>query len=138
MADKIGADAMPRAGDLPDGVVDVIAEGVPALIAIEQRRKDAQRQRCRHEQRIALQRRQDHVAELVRDGRTFGQLLVLLGARRLRAGGHFAVNPLGLVEQLTRARHLFGAQEIGNRQQHGFLQKRTVDVRIADRGVPGL
>ena len=92
-----------------------------SLITVEQRRKYTQRQRGGDEQRITLQRRQDHVAERFGGGGIFEQLLVSLGARRLRTGGHFAVHPLGSVEQLARARHLIDAQEIGNRQQHGVV-----------------
>ena len=54
---QVGADAVRRAGDLPDGVVDVVAERLPALVAVEERREDAQRQRRGDEQRVALQRR---------------------------------------------------------------------------------
>jgi hypothetical protein len=111
-----------RARNLPDGVVDVIAERLPALIAIEERRKHAKRKRRRHEERIALQRRQDHVADCFSGRRPLCQLLVPLRARRLRAGGDFAVHPVSRVEQFARARYLFRAQEIGNREQHPFLR----------------
>ncbi len=76
-----------------DGVVDVTAERVAAGVAIEQRRKDLERQRRRHEERAALQAREDHLAELARLRRVFRQLQVLLGARRLRAGRDAAVDP---------------------------------------------
>ena len=71
---EIGADAKRRAGDLANRVVDVIAERVPALVAVEERRKDAQRQRRGHEQRAALQRGENQIAELLRDRMVLGQL----------------------------------------------------------------
>ena len=95
---QVGADAVRRAGDLADGVVDVVAERLAALVAIEQRREDAQRQRRGDEQRVALQRAEDQVAELARDRVALGQLQVVLGPRRLMAGGDLAVDPAGGVE----------------------------------------
>ena len=77
-----------------------------------------QRQRRRHEQRIALQRLEDHLPELSRDRVAFGDLPVVLGARRLMPGGDLAVDPFGRVEQAARMRHLLGGQNIGNLNQH--------------------
>ena len=84
---------MRRARHLADRVVDVAAERMPAGVLVEERRKDLERQRRRHEERVALQGAEDHLAELARLRRVFGQLQVLFGARRLRAGGDTAVDP---------------------------------------------
>src|SRR5688500_15755246 len=65
---EIGADTGSGALDLPDGVVDVIAEGVPTFVAIEQRREHPGGERCRNKERMALECREDHLAQLTRHG----------------------------------------------------------------------
>ncbi len=77
-----------------------------------------QRQRRGDEQRILLQRLDDHLTELARDRMTLGNLHVVLGLRRLMTGGDPAVDPLGGVEQAARLRHLLGRQHVGNLNQH--------------------
>ena len=111
---EIGADAVRRAGHLPDRVVDVAAERVTAGVLIEERRKHLERQRRRHEERAALQRAEDHFAELARLRRILRQLQVLLGARRLRSSRDFAIDPCRGVEDLTGLRHLVGSQDVRN------------------------
>ncbi|HEX3389929.1 MAG TPA: hypothetical protein VHT94_12890, partial [Streptosporangiaceae bacterium] len=57
-------ETLTRSDELTDRGVDVRAEGLSSGVAVEHRRKDAQRQRSRHEQRRLRQRAKDHVAEL--------------------------------------------------------------------------
>ena len=115
---QIGANAQRRAGDLPDRVVDVIAEGLSASIQVEQRRKDPERQRRGREQRAVLQRGENQVAQLAPDGMILGQLQVVLDLRRLAARGHPAIHPVGGIEQAARMRHLLGAENVRNLQKH--------------------
>jgi len=51
----IGANAIGRAGNLADGIVQMRAEGLAAFVAVEERREDPERQRRGDEQRVALQ-----------------------------------------------------------------------------------
>jgi hypothetical protein len=92
----------------------VVAERLPALVAVEQGREDLRGQRRRHEERVAFERRDDHVAQLPRRRVVFGQLHVVLGARRLRAGRDAPVNPLGLREHAPTMGDLFGRQHFGD------------------------
>jgi hypothetical protein len=87
-------------------------------VAIEQRRKDLERQRGRHEQGVALERAEHDLAKLARGGRVLRQLQVALGARRLAARGDAAVDPLGLFQQTTAVRDLIGREDIRNVKQH--------------------
>jgi hypothetical protein len=50
----------------------MVSEGLSPLVAIEQRWKHAKRQGRRDEQRISLQRREDHIADLLGDRMAFG------------------------------------------------------------------
>ena len=109
---------MRRAGHLPDGVVHVRAERLAALVAVEQRRKHSGRKRRRDEQRVLLERRKDHLAQFARGGRSFRQLHVVFGARRLMAGGDAAIHPFGLIQKLAGAQNLIGSQYIGDGQKH--------------------
>ena len=74
---QIGPYADGRAGDLADGVVHVRAERHADLVAVEERRKDAARDRGRDEQGAALQRRHDQIAEFPRLRTIFRQLTVV-------------------------------------------------------------
>ena len=74
------------------------AERMPARVAVEERREDLQRQRRRDEQRVALQRAEDHLAQLARRRRVLRQLHVVLRVRRLVAGRDAAIDPVGCVE----------------------------------------
>ena len=65
---EIGPDALARAAHVADGVVDVAAERVAALVAIEQRRKDAERQRGGREEWIGFERTEDQVAPFAATG----------------------------------------------------------------------
>jgi hypothetical protein len=48
-----------------------------------------------------------------------GKLAVVLGAGRLVAGCHAAVDPFGRFEHLTGLRDLRRTEDLGNLQQHG-------------------
>jgi hypothetical protein len=101
---------------LANGVVDVRAERLPALIAVEKRRKDLQRQRRRHKQRVVLQRREDQLAHLARRRMILRQLHVVFRPRRLAPGCDSSVNPIGLFQLLPAMRDLLGGQDVGNMQ----------------------
>jgi hypothetical protein len=92
----------------------VITERVSASVLIEERREHFERQRRGHEERVALQRAEDHVAELLRVWRVLGQLQVLLRARRLRPCRDAAVNPRGAIEHLSRVRDLVRREDVWN------------------------
>ncbi len=109
---------MRRPGNLADGVVDVAAERVAAGVPVEERRKDLERKRGGHEERVALQGAQDHLAKLPRLRRVFRQLQILFGSRRLRAGSHPAVDPRRLREQVARVRHLVASEHVGYLDKH--------------------
>src|SRR5262245_7701492 len=104
---------MTCSADVPDGVVDVAAKRVAALIAIEERQEHLERKRGRREERIRFERAQDEVAELARNRMLFRQLQVLLHASRLVAGRHPSVYPGGLIEFLSRLCRLFERQNGG-------------------------
>jgi hypothetical protein len=103
---------------LADRVVDVTAERLAARIAVEERREHVQRQRRGDEERVALQRLDDHLAQLAADRVPLGQLPVVLGPRRLVAGGDLTVDPLGGLEQAARVRHLLSGKDVGDLNQH--------------------
>ncbi len=97
----------------------MIAERLPALIQVEQRRKYSERQGGGRKQRAVLQRGQNHVAQLASDRMIFRQLQVVLDLRRLASRRHAAIDPVGGIEQAARVRHLLGAENVGNLQEHG-------------------
>ena len=111
---------MRRARHLAHRVVDVVPERMSALVAVEQRREDPERERGGDEQRVALKRGDDLIADLSRGGVIVGQLQVVLDPRRLVAGRDAAVDPARAVEPLARARERLAGQHVGNVQQHGF------------------
>ena len=96
------------------------AERLPAGVAVEERRENAQRQRRGEEERILAERREDHVAELAPGRAAFRDLHVVLRLGRLMAGGDAAIDPFGLVENLPRLGDLFGREDIGNSEEHGI------------------
>ncbi|MCY1355465.1 hypothetical protein D9M69_418860 [compost metagenome] len=116
---QVAADTEAGAAQVADRVVDMVGKGVPALVAVEQRRIDLQRQRRREEQCVVAQRILDQVANLARRGRAFGQLQVALGQRRLVARGFIAVGPWRGIDDLPHLRHLVLGEYVGNLQQHG-------------------
>ena len=77
------------------------AKGLPTRIAVEQRRKDAQRQRRRDEQWRLSECVEDHLAGSLRGQAVFGQLQIMLGKGRLVAGGDVAIDPVGGVDQVA-------------------------------------
>ncbi len=58
--------------------------------------------------------REHHLAELSRLGAALGELHVVLGARRLMAGGDLAVHPAGALEEALRFGDLLGGENVGN------------------------
>ena len=107
---------MTRARHLADGVVDMRAERLSALVAIEQRREHFRRQRRRNKQRILPQRAQDHFAQLLRRRAALRKLHVVFRAGGLMPGGYAAVHPLRLFEQFPSLRYLLGSKYIRDRQ----------------------
>ena len=92
---KCPCESAARAAHLANRIVDVVAERLAALVAVEQRRKHPRRQRRGREQQALVERVEHQLAELARGGRAFRQLRVVLDSRRLKAGGHAAVDPVG-------------------------------------------
>src|SRR6202000_1432048 len=71
---KVSADAVPGAGDFPDGVVHMSAEGLASGISIEEGRENPGGQSGRDEERVIAQRLEDHALELAGGRRIFGEL----------------------------------------------------------------
>jgi hypothetical protein len=124
---QVGADAVRRALDLADGIVDMGAEGMAAAVAVEQRWKDTQRQRGRQEQRCALQARNDHVAEAAGHGIFLGNLFVVLGQRGLESGGDAAILPACTGECVQAMSHLLRIQYARDFQQQ---RRRPLQLNI--------
>src|SRR5262245_6463499 len=78
---QVRANPKRRAGDLADRVVDVGAERHAALVAVEERREHAQRQRAGEVLRMTLERGHDRLAHLARLEAAFGDLTVVLHQR---------------------------------------------------------
>src|SRR3546814_17834685 len=68
--------------------------------------------------------REHRGAELTRQRRAVGQLLVALDLRALHADRRLAVDPLAAIERLAELRNLRGVEDGGNVQQHGCLRVR--------------
>ncbi|SOZ15614.1 hypothetical protein CBM2609_A70016 [Cupriavidus taiwanensis] len=118
---QVAADAEAGAAQVADRVVDMVGKGMPALIAVEQRRINLQRQCRREEQCMVAQRVLDQVADLPRRRRALGQLQVALGQCRLVARGFVAVGPGCRVDDLAHLRDLGLGQYVGDLQHHdGF------------------
>ena len=98
---QVGADAGRRAGRIADGVVHVQAEGLAFAVDVEQLRKDARRQRGRHEERIAGQALVDQRGGLQPLFGIGGQLQVVLHQGGLEAGSATAVLPVRLLQQVA-------------------------------------
>src|SRR3546814_15553244 len=87
------------------------------------------------------QRREHRGAELTRQRRAVGQLLVALDLRALHADRRLAVDPLAAIERLAELRNLRGVEDGGNVQQQGCLrvrQKRKLAGSRTGRGPPGV
>ena len=106
----------------------MVAERLAALVAVEERREHAQRQRRGQEQRVAGERLADHVAELARHGMILRQLLVVLDLHRLVPGRDAPVYPFRRVQLAARMRHLLGGEDVGNLNQH---DRRISNARAA-------
>ena len=85
------------------------AERFAAFVAVEERRKDPERQRRCDEERVALQRRHNRIAELPRLGAVIRDLPVVFDHTRLVPGGRPAVHPGRAAHHLAAVRDLFRA-----------------------------
>src|SRR5215475_5448692 len=113
---------MACAGNLAQGVVDVHAERLSALVAIEQRRKHMERQCGGNEERTLTERRENHIAKLASRRTALGQLCVVLCTSGLMAGGDATIDPIGRVENLASLRNLRRAENVGNGEKHWCVQ----------------
>ena len=105
-----------------DRVVDVEAERLAAGVAVEQRRVDPLRQRGGEEGWVLRQRVENERPEFARDRIVFRQLRIVLGLGRLMAGGDASIGPAGLLQARPAMGDLFGGEDLGDVQQHGFPQ----------------
>src|SRR5687768_15615999 len=126
---------MRGAGHLTHGVVHVRAEGLPARVAVEQWRKDVQRQRRGTEEGIARERGHDGFPDPTRGWVILGNLLVVLRARGLMSCRDAAVHPFGGVEQSTRLAYLRRVQNARDLQQHQNPSSALMEI---ERPVPGM
>ncbi len=101
-------------------IVDVIAEILAAIVAIEERRIDLRRQDSTDEKRIALQRRQDQFAKLTRCRRMLWQLQIVLDLAALIASRCAAIYPVGGIQHRAAVAHLFDSQNIRDRKKHAI------------------
>src|SRR5690606_16755002 len=93
----IAAHALRRAGYREDGIVDMVAVGAPARVAVEARRQNAQGKRGRNESGILSQGVQYEIAHLPGQRVIQGQLLIALGLDRHMSGRKAPVGPVGLL-----------------------------------------
>jgi len=122
---QVGAHRLRLAGGgvvVAHGVVHMEPEGLPRLIAVEQRRENATRQRRREERAVAAECIEDGRADRTRGRIGLGQLQVVLGLRGLVTRGQAAVGPAGRGQLLAGLGDLLGGEDVGNVQQHGGLQ----------------
>ena len=103
---------------LANGIIDMQTKSVPALVTVEQRRKEGVRQGRRHEHRMGIKRLCHQCRHLFRLGTVFGKLPVLLGRRRLVARGHIAIGPRPRIQNRAQTRHLVLGEDSRNVQQH--------------------
>src|SRR5215213_69678 len=130
---KIRAHAMRRSRYLPNRVIDVVTKRLPALVTIEQGRKNLERQRGRHKQRIPFEGNKNRVAKLFCVFVIFRQLQVVFSARRLMTSRGPTVNPIVRLEQLATCDHLLGSQNLWNLQQHSLEPETRAQHRGASR-----
>ena len=76
----------------------------------EERRHDLERQRRRHEQRIAVERGQDQIAKPARDRMPDRDLAVVLDPRKLVPSRCAAIDPIRLVKSLPHKCHLLSCE----------------------------
>ena len=100
------------AGDRMDCAINMIAVGLATLITVEERRHDLERQRRRHEERIAVERSQDQIAKAARNRMPDRDLAVVLDPRELVPRRFAAIDPLGAVE---RAPEFYQLRRVENR-----------------------
>ncbi|MPN41498.1 hypothetical protein SDC9_189050 [bioreactor metagenome] len=110
----IGSDLDGRARNGEEGVVDMVAIGTSALIAIEARWQDLERQGCRHEQRVAAQPVQDQIAYLLAGLAVQRQLQIALDLRGHMTGRGLAVLPAGGFQRLTAVAYFIGSEQAGD------------------------
>src|SRR6185312_4048722 len=113
----------------------VHAEVTSAFIAVEERRKDLEWQRCGGEQRVARELAQHDFPELARHRVLLRELQVVFHLRRLRAGCRASVVPFGTGERRAEMRDLVRTQNVGDLQQHA-LQNLKFTVARYERGMP--
>ena len=113
-AGEVAADAESGAAQMAHGVVNVVAEGLAARIAVEQRRIHLERQRSGKEQRIGGQRILNQGTDLARSRRALGQLHVAFDLARLRTGSDLAVHPLGSIDGGAALRDLLRSEDVKN------------------------
>ena len=116
---QVGAYPLGAVAHLAHRVVDVEAEVAAGRVAVEQRREHLVRQGGGHEQRVLPQARQHRLADLARQRIVLGQLQVVLGLRRLVAGGDPAVLPVGFLQRLADTADLVAGEHLRYVQQHG-------------------
>ena len=102
------------------------AERLSAGVAVEERRENPQGKRRRKEKGIATQHIKNHRPHLARSGMTLGNLGVVLGLRRLRAGRDAAVDPFGAIQDPAGIRHLVWTQKVGDSEKHNECVVRPI------------
>jgi hypothetical protein len=96
----------------------MVAERLTTFVAVEQRGEHLERERGRDEERVALKRGHDHLADLLGNRMIFGKLLVVLGFRRLVAGGDATVDPMSRGKKLARLRNLLRTEDVWDLEEH--------------------
>ena len=122
----ISADAIPRlklkwAFGLPNGIVDVIPIGGPALIAVEKGRGNFERKGRDGEKPVLLQGGPDDGPRLQLGRLAFLDFLIVLDSGGQVSRRQLSIHPLGLVEKFADMGHLLRFQDIGNVEDHGYL-----------------
>lgn len=98
---EIRANAMRRARYLADGVINMRAERLATLVAIEQRRENTLWQCGRNEERVLAKRFENRLAELHRGGVILRQLQIVFGPAGLMTRCNTAVDPLRGIEYVA-------------------------------------
>src|SRR5215475_14410450 len=100
------------------------AEGFTSFVTVEERRKNTQRQRRRDKKRIALQGRDNYVAQLPRLRAGVSKLVIVFNNFRLVTRGDAAIHPGRPIHYLTAMGDLFLAENVGNVDNHRFVSVR--------------
>src|SRR5579875_2397 len=109
------------------------AVGLAALIAVEERRTDAERQSDSDEERVGGERRKNELAGLARRGMALGDFLIVLHPLGHEARGGPPVDPIRGVDQFTAFGDLVGFQHAGNVAQHWRLRLLRSWVLLASQ-----